>query len=117
MPSGLDVGRRRVELQAGVCLANAESRVGANDICEVSQYLASEVTWPAIVGPELGLETLPWDYRGLPQVAHPVSEPHIEVDGEGRSFEMVEGSQVDRYSSTRDLCEETLTQRDPGMPC
>jgi len=62
--SSRNMRSRRIEVQAGVCLANAESRVDANDICEVSQGFAAKVAQPSIIGPELGLETFPGDQRG-----------------------------------------------------
>lgn len=65
MRSGLNVGWGGVKLEAGVSLGNADSRVDAKDICEVSQGLAPEVSPAGIVGSELGLETLPGNRRRL----------------------------------------------------
>ena len=79
------MGWRREETKAGIGLTDADSRIDTKDILEVGQSLAPEVTWPAIVGTELILQTLPWNQRGFPEIAHPVGEPDVEVDGQGRS--------------------------------
>jgi len=92
--SGLNVGWRRVESQARVRLADADSRIDVKDILEVGQDLAPEVPEPPIVGPELGLEILPRNETRLAEVAHPVGKPHVEVNGEGRSLQLTDGSEV-----------------------
>ena len=83
---------------------------------ELSQNFASEVSRPRVVGAELILQTFPRDERRFLEIAHPVGKPHVEVDGQGRSFEKVEGSKVDRYRGTRDFFEEVLTQDDLRTP-
>ena len=115
--SGLNVGLRRVEGQARVTLANADSRIDVKDILEVGQDLAPEVTWPAIVGTELILQTPPWNQGGLLEIAHPVGEPDVEVDGQGRSLELTDGSEIHGDGRTSDVLEEVPTQdgmRSPG---
>ena len=87
--SGLNVGLRRVEGQARVTLANADSRIDVKDILEVGQDLAPEVSQPGIVGPELSLQTLPRDQRWFLEIAHPVGEPDVEVHGNERDLEKV----------------------------
>jgi hypothetical protein len=103
---------RRVETQARASASDANSGVDAEDICEVSQCLAPEVPTPGIVGPELGLETLPRDHCWLPEIAHPKSEPGIEIDGEGRSLQVIDGSEIDWDSRARSLLEEVPAQYD-----
>jgi hypothetical protein len=90
------VGWRRVEGQARVTLTNADSWIDIKNILEVSQDHALEVTWPAIVGTELILQALPWNQRGLPQIAHAVGEPRVKVDGEWRSLQLPNRSEIHR---------------------
>jgi hypothetical protein len=47
--SGLNVGRREEETQASVRVANSGRRVNAEDILEVDQSLAPEVSWSGVV--------------------------------------------------------------------
>jgi hypothetical protein len=74
---------RRVETQAGASASDANSGVDAKDSFEMDQSLAAEVSRSGIVSAELNLKTLPRDYRWLPQVAHPVGKPHVEIHGQG----------------------------------
>jgi len=60
----MDVGWGRVEEQGGVSMANADSRIDPKYICEMGQCVAPKVSRSGIIGPELGLETLPGDQRG-----------------------------------------------------
>jgi hypothetical protein len=79
------MGWRRMQAQAGVSLANPECWIDANDLLELVDSAASEVPQPGIVGTELRLQALPRNQRGFPEIAHPVGEPDVEVDGKGRS--------------------------------
>ena len=88
------MGWRRVEGQARVTLANADSWIDIKNILEVSQDLALEVTWPAIVGTELILKTPPWDHRRFLEIAHAVGQPDVEIDGEWRSLQMMDRSEI-----------------------
>jgi hypothetical protein len=97
-------------------VADTNSWVDAENICEVSQDLAPEVSRSGIVGPELRLEARPGDHREFLEVAHSVGEPHIVVDGEGRSLQLTDRSEIDGDGRTRDLLEEVLTQHDLGTP-
>jgi hypothetical protein len=74
---------RRVETRAGASASDENSGVDAKDRFEMDQSLAAEVSRSGIVSPELGLETLPWDHCWLPEIAHPVGEPDVEVYGHG----------------------------------
>ena len=99
-----------METQAGVSLGNTDGWVDSEDLYEVSRGFAAEVARPGIVGSELSLKTLPRDERRFPEMAHPKSEPGIEVDGERRSLQLADRSKVHRDGRMRDLCEEALTQ-------
>jgi len=81
----LDMGWRRMQAQAGVILANPECRIDANDLLELSESLASEVSRPGIGGAELSLKAFPRNHRRFLEIAHPVGEPDVKVDGQGRS--------------------------------
>ena len=81
-----DVGSRRVESQAGFGLAYPDCRVDANDLLKSSDSIGSEVPQPRIVGSELDLQTLPGNHCWFPKIAHPVGEPDLEVEREGRSL-------------------------------
>jgi len=67
---------------------------------------ASEVSRPGIVGTALSLKTLPRDERRFPEIAHPVGEPHIQVDGEGRSLQLMDRSEIHGDRRPRDFFEE-----------
>jgi len=107
---------RRVETEAGFRLGEANGWVDPNDGFEVFRDPASKVSRPEVVGSELSLETLPRNQRRLLEIAHPVGEPGVEVDGQGGGIENVEGSQVDRHCRTGDLCKEILAQDDVRSP-
>ena len=98
------------QTQARVGLTDSDCRVDVKDIFEVGQGLALELTWPAIVGTELSLQALPWNQRGLLQIAHPEGEPDVEVDGEWRSLQLTDGSEIDGDGGKRDRFEEFLAQ-------
>jgi hypothetical protein len=76
---------RRVETEAGFRLGEANGWVDPNDGFEVFRDPASEVSRPRVVGAELILQTFPRDERRFLEIAHPVGEPDVEVDGQGRS--------------------------------
>ena len=115
-PSG-NMGWRRVETQADVSVPDTNSRINMKDIGEVIQSLASEVTRPGIVGAELCLKTLPRNHGWFPQIAHPVGEPGVEVDGERRSLQLTDRSEIHGDGRTLDFLEEALTQDDVRSPC
>ena len=103
-------------MQTGVTLANPDSRVNAKDILEVSQGLPSEVSRPGMGGAELSLKAFPRNRRRLLEIAHPVGEPDIEVDGQGRSLQLMDRSEIDGHCGPRDFLEEDLTQCDLRTP-
>ena len=105
-----------METQAGASASDANSGVDAEDIYEVSQCLAPEVTWPGIVGPELRLQTLPGNQSRLFEIAHPMGKPYVKVDGEGRSSQVVNCPEIDGDGRVRDLLEEVLAQDDVRSP-
>ena len=63
---------RRVETQTRVSMADSGRRINAKNISELGPGTPPKVPWPAILGPELGLETFPGDQRGIPWMAHPL---------------------------------------------
>jgi len=105
-----------VETQAGVCLTDADGRVDPDDSFDKAQSPASEVSRPRVVGSELILQTFPRNHGGFPEITHPVGEPNVEVDGEGRSLQLTDRSKVHRDGRTRYLIEEVLTQDDVRSP-
>ena len=92
----MNVGRGGVETQSGISLAHPNSRVDPKHSLEMGYDLAPEISRPRIAGPELSLQALPWHERGLPQIAHAVGEPHVKVDGEGRSLQLPNRSEIYR---------------------
>ena len=74
--------------------ADTNSWVGTKNFLELSQDLASEVSRPRVVGAELSLETLPRNDCGPLELAHPVGQPHIKVDGEWRSLQQTDCSEI-----------------------
>ncbi len=71
-----------------------------------------------VVGPELQLERRPGDGAGagLFQVAHPVGEPEVDVQGHGALLDGPHGPQVDRHRVPGDLVEELLSQSNRRFP-
>ena len=65
-PRALNMGWRRVEVEAGVGQGDSNGRVGAKDGFEEFRRPATEVSRPRVVGAELGLQTLPWNYCRFP---------------------------------------------------
>ena len=112
-----NMGWRRVETQADVSVPDTNSRINMKDIGEVIQSLASEVTRPGIVGAELCLKILPRNHGWFPQIAHPVGEPGVEVDGERRSLQLTDRSEIHGDGRTRDLFGNVLAQDDVRSPC
>ena len=55
---GLNVGWRRVEQQAGVRLAEADSGVGAYNLTQMREETPPEVPRPSVVGAKLTLKSL-----------------------------------------------------------
>ena len=93
-------------------MADSNSRIDSNDLLELRGGIASEVPQPGIVGSELRLQALPRNQRGFPEMAHPVGEPDVEVDSQGRSSEMTDGSEIDGDGRAGDRLEEVLAQFD-----
>jgi hypothetical protein len=76
---------RRVRAQASVSVADTSSWVRTKGVCDVDQSLALEDPPPETVGSELRLQTLPRNQRRSPEIAHPVGESNVEVDGVSRA--------------------------------
>ena len=108
--------RRWVEAQSGIGRTDPNSRVDPNDSFEIVESSAPEVSCPRVVGAELCLQTFPGNQSRLLEIAHPVGEPDVEVDGEGRSLQLTDRSEIDRDSRAGDLFEEVLAQDDVRSP-
>jgi hypothetical protein len=97
-----------VESQAFGLSLDPQLRVGADDVLETGEGCALKVSGPSVIGAKLGPEPPPRNQRGLPEVAHAVGEPGVEVERQRRAFELVKRSEVYWNSGAGDLEEEVL---------
>ena len=77
---------RRQEQEACRLIREACRGVGLQDVGQVAEESPLEVPEPPVIGAKLSLQTLPRNQGRLLEIAHPVGEPDVEVDGEGRSL-------------------------------
>lgn len=75
-----------------------------------------EVSKAAVVGAKLCSEPLPRNKALHSQVAHPVGEPGVDVEGEGRAFKSFQRASVDRYRVGDELVVEVRAKNDDRVP-
>ena len=62
------------------------------------------------------MKCFPRDEARLPEVAHPVGEPGVDVEGERRTLERLQRSKVDRHCVGDEFVAELGAQDDDRFP-
>ena len=107
---------RRTEPESSTCLRDASPRIDTQNENERAQEPAAEVRGPSVVRAKLLPEGIPGNEARPSQVAHPVGEPDVDVEGEWRALEEAERSQVDRDRASCGLLEELAAEDDSRLP-
>ena len=77
------MSRRRPKQQARWLLSEAHSGVDVQHVGEVAEELPLEVSQPPVISAELCLKRFPRDETRLSEVAHPIGQPGVDIEGEG----------------------------------
>jgi hypothetical protein len=75
-------------------------------VAKVPEESPLEIPRSPVVGTKLCLEGFPGDEARLPQVAHSVGEPRVDVEGERRALERLEGPEVDGHGVSNEFVTE-----------
>ena len=65
-----------------------------------------------IVGPELHLQSLPRNEDPLPEVAHPIGQPAVDINGHGRALKGSQDTLVNGDRAGNNFVEEIPPQGD-----
>lgn len=112
----LCVGWTGVKHHAGGDLPSANLRIDPRDDTQMGEESPPEIPGPTVCGTELVLQGSPRNPAWSTQIAHPVGEPGVDVDRQGRALQQVNCPEVDRHCRTSHLLEGLTAEPELGMP-
>lgn len=107
------MGWRREEQETRVSLSEADTGVDADDFTKVGVETPPKIPRPRVGCTKLLFQGIPWNQAWPPEVAHPVGEPDVGIDGQWRSLQELYDSEIDRNGGAVYLLKE-LPAEDEG---